>query len=42
VEAYTRLARLKAQLGDVEGARKDRVQALELAHDYKPALELKF
>ena len=42
VEAYTRLARLKAQLGDVEGARKDRAQALELAHDYKPALELKF
>jgi tetratricopeptide (TPR) repeat protein len=42
VEAYTRLARLKAQLGDVDGARKDRDQALGLAHDYKPALELKF
>jgi len=26
----------------VDGARKDRVHALELAHDYKPALELKF
>jgi tetratricopeptide (TPR) repeat protein len=42
VEAYTQLARLKAQLGDVDGARKDRAHALELAHDYKPALELKF
>lgn len=41
-EAHTRLARLKAQLGDTAGARQERAKALELAHDYKPALALKF
>lgn len=41
-EAYTRLARLKAQLGDKEGARQARAAALKLAHDYKPALGLTF
>jgi tetratricopeptide (TPR) repeat protein len=40
--AATRLARLKAQLGDVEGARRARNAALALAHDYKPALGLTF
>jgi tetratricopeptide (TPR) repeat protein len=38
--AETRLARLRAQLGDVEGARRERNAALALAHGYKPALEL--
>ena len=41
-EAYTRLARLKAQLGDKEGARQARAAALKLAHDYRPALGLTF
>jgi tetratricopeptide (TPR) repeat protein len=41
-EAYTWLARLNAQLGDTNGARQARTEALELAHDYKPALGLKF
>jgi len=40
--AYTRLARLKAQLSDIAGARQDRAAALQLAHDYKPAQDLKF
>lgn len=40
--AETRLARLKAQLGDKDGARHERDAALAIAHDYKPALELKF
>lgn len=40
--ALTRLAQLKAQLGDLTGARRDRAAALELAHDYKPAQTLKF
>ena len=39
--AHTRLARILAQLGDWEGARKQRNEALELAHDYRPALELR-
>jgi tetratricopeptide (TPR) repeat protein len=41
-EAYTRLARLNAQLGDKDGAWQARTEALKLAHDYKPALGLKF
>jgi tetratricopeptide (TPR) repeat protein len=40
--AHTRLARLKSQLGDAAGARQERTVALQLAHDYKPALALKF
>jgi len=40
--AYTRLARILAQLGDKDGARKRRDEALALAHDYREALELKF
>ena len=41
-EGYTRLARLKAQLGDKNGAWQARAAALKLAHDYKPASELTF
>lgn len=41
-EAYTRLARVKAQLGDKNGAWQARAEALKLAHDYKPALGLTF
>lgn len=40
--AYTRLAKVEAQLGDRAGAEKAREAALVLAHDYKPALDLKF
>ena len=40
--AYTRLATLKAQLGDKDGAAQARKAALDLAHDYKPALRLTF
>lgn len=40
--AYTRLARLKAQTGDITGARAARAAALKLAHDYRPAQDLKF
>ena len=35
--AHTRLARLKAQLGDGAGASRERAAALALAHEYKPA-----
>jgi tetratricopeptide (TPR) repeat protein len=35
------LARLKAQAGDAEGARRERAQALALAQEYKPAQDLK-
>jgi predicted Zn-dependent protease len=35
------LARLKAQTGDTEGARRERAQALALAQGYKPARDLK-
>jgi len=41
-QAHTRLARLKAQLGDKNGAWQERSAALNLAHDYKPALGLSF
>ena len=40
--AYTRLAQLKAQLGDKAEAQKDRQVALALAHDYQPARNLRF
>lgn len=40
--AHTWLARIKNQLGDTAAARQERAKALELAHDYKPALDLKF
>ncbi|MFZ0744334.1 MAG: hypothetical protein WAM85_08000 [Terracidiphilus sp.] len=39
--AHTRLARLDAQLGDIAGARRERAAALNLAHDYRPAQDLK-
>jgi tetratricopeptide (TPR) repeat protein len=39
--AHTRLAVLKAQLGDPAAASRERTAALALAHDYKPAQELK-
>lgn len=40
--AHTQLAKIKAQLGDRAGAARERDAALALAHDYKPALDLKF
>ena len=40
--AHVRLARVLAQQGDKAGASEQRAAALALAHDYKPALELKF
>ena len=40
-EAHVRLAKLKKQLGDTAGAQRERAAALQLAHDYKPALEFK-
>jgi tetratricopeptide (TPR) repeat protein len=39
--AHTWLARLKMQLGDAAAASRERAVALALAHEYKPALELK-
>jgi len=39
--AHTRLARLKEQLGDGPGAKREQAAALALAHDYKPAQDLK-
>ncbi len=41
-EAYVRLATLKQQLGDAAGAQQARAAALQLAHNYTPALDLKF
>jgi hypothetical protein len=35
------LARLRAQAGDTEGARRERAEALALAQGYKPAQDLK-
>ena len=35
------LAKLRAQTGDAEGARRDRAEALALAQEYKPAQDLK-
>jgi tetratricopeptide (TPR) repeat protein len=39
--ALTRLARLQQQLGDSAAASRERAAALALAHDYRPAQELK-
>ncbi len=39
--AHTWLAELKLKLGDKAGASQERAAALALAHDYKPALDLK-
>jgi tetratricopeptide (TPR) repeat protein len=41
-EAHTHLAAIKAQLGDQQGARQEQAAALKLAHDYQPALAMKF
>jgi tetratricopeptide (TPR) repeat protein len=40
-EAHLRLAKLKKLLGDTAGAQRERSSALQLAHDYKPALDFK-
>jgi len=40
-DVLTRLAKLRMQTGDRAGAQRDRAAALALAHDYKPAQELK-
>lgn len=40
-DILTRLARLRQQTGDIAGAQRDRSAALALAHQYKPAQELK-
>jgi tetratricopeptide (TPR) repeat protein len=40
--AHTRLAHVEARLGNIPGAQQERAAALELAHDYQPALDLKF
>ncbi len=39
--AHTWLARLKEQLGDAAAASRERTAALALAHEYKPAQDLK-
>ena len=39
--AHARLAHLKSRLGDSAAAIRERSAALALAHDYKPALDLK-
>jgi tetratricopeptide (TPR) repeat protein len=39
--AHTWLARLKLQLGDKAAADREQAAALALAHEYKPALEIK-
>jgi tetratricopeptide (TPR) repeat protein len=40
-EARLRLARLKKQLGDAAGAQREQAAALQLAHDYRPALDFR-
>jgi tetratricopeptide (TPR) repeat protein len=40
-EAMVRLAKLLNQTGDQPGAQREKAAALALAHDYKPALDLK-
>jgi predicted Zn-dependent protease len=35
------LARLRAQIGDTDGARRERAEALALAQEYKPAQDLR-
>jgi hypothetical protein len=39
--AHTRLARLKEQLGDAATAKRERAAALAMAHEYRPAQNLK-
>ena len=39
--AYSRLARLKHQLGDTAGAEQDQAAALALAHEYTPEQDLR-
>jgi tetratricopeptide (TPR) repeat protein len=39
--AHTWLARLKQQFGDSAAATRERATALDLSHEYKPALEMK-
>jgi tetratricopeptide (TPR) repeat protein len=39
--AHTWLARLKQQMGDAAAASRERAAALAMAHEYKPALDLK-
>jgi tetratricopeptide (TPR) repeat protein len=41
-EAMLRLAKLLSQTGDQAGAERERAAALALAHEYKPAQELRF
>jgi tetratricopeptide (TPR) repeat protein len=41
-QAHTVLAKVKAQLGDRDGARQEKTAALSLARDFKPAMELSF
>jgi tetratricopeptide (TPR) repeat protein len=40
-EAHLRLARLKKHMGDSAGAQREITASLQLAHDYKPALDFK-
>jgi predicted Zn-dependent protease len=40
--AHTLLAQLKAQLGDGAAASRERAAALAMAHEYKPAQNLKY
>lgn len=40
--AHTRLAQLDAKMGDFEGARHERAEAIALAKEYQPAQNLKF
>jgi tetratricopeptide (TPR) repeat protein len=40
--AHTRLATLKAQLGDRAAASRERAAALAMAHEYRPAQNLKY
>jgi tetratricopeptide (TPR) repeat protein len=40
--AHTRLAQLKAQLGDGAAASRERAAALAMAHEYRPAQNLKY
>jgi len=40
--AYTRLALVELSLGDLAAAQRERTAALGLAHNYRPALDLKF
>jgi tetratricopeptide (TPR) repeat protein len=41
-DALVRLAKLRKQTGDGAGAQREKMAALALAHEYKPAQDLKF